>query len=159
MFSRRKVDQDRSINPIPSRLDARWFSGYWDRIIKASSVNPEDDGNRIELTLFTLNLLDSAARDYMSQLGDTRAFAAYQKAMQNPDNCTAEAKVSLIAGWNPQALPLIEQKLDKFSGTLVEAGRRHGHLRFFPSECHGQSRSYPEGRPICSACRQPAEFS
>jgi hypothetical protein len=158
MFSRRKIDQSRSITPAPTYLDAQWFAGYWDKIINASSVNPADDGNRIELILFTLNLLDSAASDYMSQRGDARAFAAYREAMENPDNCTAEAKVSLIVGWNPQALPLIEQKLDKFSGTLIEAGHRHGHLRFFPSECHGQPRSYPDGHPICSACKRPAEF-
>ena len=146
------------IKPASSYLNADWFARYWNQIIADSGVDQGDDGNQIELILFTLNLLDDAAKQYMAQLSDTRAYAAYQVAMNNPNNATAENKVSLIIGWNPQTASLLEQKLEKFSGILVQAGRKFGYLRFFSTACHGQRRVYPQGRPICSVCKRPADF-
>jgi hypothetical protein len=108
--------------------------------------------------MFTLVLLDWAADNLMSQLHDRRALAAYKTAMQDPVNCTAERKAALIVGWNPQTLRPLEEKLDKFAGILISAGLQHGRLRFFWTECHGEHRSYPAGRPLCSVCNQPAEF-
>jgi hypothetical protein len=158
MFSRRKQGPPAIVRPIPSHLDEQWFRDYWNTIIKEADVDPTDDGNQVELIMFTLHLLDGAAQDYMSQRQDHRAFTAYQTAMEDPANCSAQTKVAWMVGWNQQTLPLIEEKLNKFFGILVGAGRKNGYLRFFWTQCHEERRDYPNGHPVCSVCKQPADF-
>src|ERR1017187_1704292 len=104
MFSRPKRGAP-ALQAARTHLDDEWFFNYLNGIIREAGVDPADDGNFLELTLFTMQALDNLAKGYMGQLGDSRSWSAYNAVMLDPQNCTPARKVAYIVGWNPQAVP------------------------------------------------------
>ena len=130
-----------------------WFERWWDTIMIDGGVAADDLQNRLQLVAFTHKLLDDSAESYFGQLHDTAARQRYRLLVSNP-SVTLEEKVGFLIQWNPQIPSLLDEKFVNFKKLLTEAGRRHGRLRFFPSECCGEPLEIdPQTADrVCSSC-------
>lgn len=144
-----------SIRAAGAVLDDAWFDRWFDSILRESGVAPDDGQNRVQLTVFTLGAMDSAAFGFFEQRGDLGTRATYERLCST--GASAGARWRFLVEWNPASRDPLAERLDKHHDLLVQGGRTHGRMRFFPSACCGKPTEYsgPELRPFCSECRNP----
>ncbi len=129
LFSKKPEDAAiTSITPASTPLDTEWFRGWWRAITAEAGVDVGDDQGQAELIWFTMHCLEDTARQTFHQVNDLAAYAAFQAGLE--DDRSPAMMISLMVGWNPAMLAVLEQRLAKFRGLMVQAGQMHGVFRF-----------------------------
>jgi len=75
-----------------------------------------------------MHCLEDTARQTFEQLNEPGAYSAFQARLG--EERSPELMVSLLVGWNREMLPVLEQRLAKFRGLMVQGGQMHGRFRF-----------------------------
>jgi hypothetical protein len=117
-----------TIEPVPTHLDMAWFRTWMDGIIRDSGVDPANDANGIALLTMAGISSHHAGDDLMERYDGAWARPILARYMQS-DGATPWGAVELIAGWNRETLPILEQNLADFAEMLIPAGREHGEFR------------------------------
>lgn len=129
LFSRKRQDAPTSsVEPVSTPYDGEWFRRWWHEITAEAGVNPDDERGQAELIWFTMHCLEDTARQTFQQMNDPNAWSAFQAGIE--DNRTPQTMASLLVGWNRDMLPVLEQRLAKFRGLMIQGGQMHGQFRF-----------------------------
>lgn len=121
------LTEQRDLSPVKTHLDVEWFYGYIQGILKESRVDLDDGQNVEGLTVRISRVIAQIARDLMEA---NNALWAWRQFLKNAvrDDATPWRDVSVIAGWDSRAVPVVEQRLMKYRGMLVSAGRNAGNF-------------------------------
>ncbi len=118
----------KTIEPVHTHLDMPWFRAWMNAIIRDSGVDPTNDANGIALLTMAALSTHNAGNDLMDRYDGTWAKPLLAEYMQS-DQATPWGAVEVIAGWNRESVPIMEQNLVSFAEMLVEAGKRHGEFK------------------------------
>jgi hypothetical protein len=133
----------------PFRLDSEWFSDFFNSIIAQAGVDPQDDGNHMELILFYSKVLGDMATSMMEGTGDRQALMRFRN---HPEVGHPHVAARLLIEWNGECREIIIAKLRKFYPISVASGKKFGQIRVFPSPCCGEPRTWEGAVARCSSC-------
>lgn len=109
-------------------MDMAWFQAWMNGIIRDSGVDPTNDSNGIALLPMAGMSTHAAGNDLMDRYGGAWAKPVLAKYMAS-DQATPWGAIEVIAGWNRDAVPVLEENLASFAEMLVDAGRDQGEFR------------------------------
>jgi len=110
-----------TIDPVPTHLDMAWFRTWIDGIISESGVDPANDANGIALLTMAGMSTHVAAADLMDRYGGAWAKPILADYMRT-DGATPWGAIELIAGWDRNSVPVLEENLVSLAKILVEVG-------------------------------------
>jgi hypothetical protein len=111
----------KTIEPVPTHLDAAWFRMWMNGIIRDSGVDSTNDANGIALLWMAGKSTHAAGNDLMDRHDGVWAKPILAEYMQS-DGPTPWGAIELIAGWRRDAVPILEQNLVSLAEILVEVG-------------------------------------
>jgi hypothetical protein len=111
----------RTIDPVPTHLDVAWFRNWIDEIIRESGVDPANDANGIALLWMAGRSTEAAGADLMDRYDGAWAKPILADYMRT-DGATPWGAIELIAGWDRNSVPVLEENLVSLAKICVEVG-------------------------------------
>jgi hypothetical protein len=127
-FRREQPRESAGLVPRDTPFDAGWFQEWWRGITASADVDPLDERGQEELVWFTAHCLDDTARQTFTQVGAPETYVDFSQ--KTATDRRPEFMVALLAGWNPEMIGVLEQRLATFRELMVQGGRDHGKFRF-----------------------------